>query len=141
MPACLQHAHVVFLRGQCFHGYGNRRASASIWRRFEHFKTQLELASAVQNDGQRDHHTPKPFVRLPFANIWDRAAFSTAFSAPAVKIAGTGMGSAALTRNELMQEPQPAGQFFAQNLQYLLRHLRMLLAERVKTFATQGERD
>ena len=40
-----------------------------------------------------------------------------------------------------MQEPQAAGQFFAQNLQYLLSHLRMLLAECIKTFATQGERD
>jgi hypothetical protein len=33
-----------------------------------------------------------------------------------------------------MQEPQSVGQFSVQNLQYLLRHLKMLLAERRDTF-------
>ena len=56
----------------------------------EHFETWHELASAGQFDGQGDHHTPKPYVRLAFRKYLERGIFAHGFAmAWVVMTAGT----------------------------------------------------
>jgi hypothetical protein len=44
----------------------------------KHFETRLELTSAGQFDGQGDHHSPKPCVRVCVVDIASAGNFSTA---------------------------------------------------------------
>ena len=46
----------------------------------EHFETWFELASAGQFDGQGDHHTPKPYVRLAFRKYLECGIFAHGFA-------------------------------------------------------------
>lgn len=46
----------------------------------EHFETWHELASAGQFDGQGDHHTPKPYIRLTFRKYLECGIFAHGFA-------------------------------------------------------------
>ena len=51
----------------------------------EHYETWLELPSAGQFDGQGDHRTPKPYVRLAFEKNLECGIFAHGFASAAVQ--------------------------------------------------------